>query len=177
MGKRVLRGRAHALVEDMVERAAGLLPAGGLLCWISPVPGQTRARAAAAGLRLIEASSIDMGGFASEIQVFRREDVRASRARGKVAATAVSRPKGGPKKGIAVEPAAANRPAARKKQAANAASKAGDGVGGKGRTRPKTKAQIQGHAKALAQSAKDRGPRPPPGSRAGAKRSRPGRSE
>lgn len=181
MGKRVLRGRAHALVEDMVERAAGLLPAGGLLCWISPVPGQTRARAAAVGLRLIEASSIDMGGFASEIQVFRREEVRArgsaSRSRGKGAPTAVSRPKGGPRRGITVEPAAASRPAARKKQAANAAAKAGkvdDRAGGKGR-RAKTRAQLQGHAKAA--GARDRGPRPPAGSRGGARRSRPARSE
>jgi predicted RNA methylase len=188
MGKRVLRGRAHALVEDMVERAASLLPAGGLLCWISPVPGQTRARAAAAGLRLIEASSIDMGGFASEIQVFRREDVRASRARGKGAPAAVSRPKGGPKKGITVEPAAASRPAQRKKQAANAAAKDAD----KPRVRPKTKvrsltpaqaaSQAQLGAKGAAQgqarkATRDRGPRPPAGSRGGARRSRPARSE
>jgi len=117
MGKRVLRGRAHAVLESMIERAASLLPAGGLLCWISPIPGQTRARAAAVGLRLIDAYPIDLGGFAAEVQVLRREERRAAR---------------GP-----------------------ARDKARD------KTQDKTR---------------DRGPRPPAGSRGGARRSRPARS-
>ncbi len=45
MGRRVLRGRAEPLLVEIVDRAAAILPAGGLLCWISPIPGQTRARA------------------------------------------------------------------------------------------------------------------------------------
>ena len=73
MGRRVLRGRAQPLLVELVDRAAAILPAGGLLCWISPIPGQTRARAVAAGLRLVDAQTIDMGGFAAEIQVLRRE--------------------------------------------------------------------------------------------------------
>jgi 23S rRNA G2445 N2-methylase RlmL len=98
MGKRLLRGRAHALVEEMVGRAARILPPGGLLCWISPVPGQTRARAADSGLRVVEASPIEMGGFASEIQVFRREETRSPRTRGKRPAGAAKRPEGGSRK-------------------------------------------------------------------------------
>ena len=78
MGRRVLRGRAHPLLVELVERAAAILPAGGLLCWISPIPGQTRARAAAVGLRLIDAHTVDMGGFAAEIQVLRKEPRKAA---------------------------------------------------------------------------------------------------
>jgi 23S rRNA G2445 N2-methylase RlmL len=73
MGRRVLRGRAQPLLVEIIDRAAAMLPAGGLLCWISPIPGQTRARAAVAGLRLVDAHAIDMGGFAAEIQVLRME--------------------------------------------------------------------------------------------------------
>jgi 23S rRNA G2445 N2-methylase RlmL len=76
MGRRVLRGRAQPVLVGLVERAATLLPAGGLLCWISPIPGETRARAAAVGLRLLDAHTVDMGGFAAEIQVLRRERAR-----------------------------------------------------------------------------------------------------
>jgi len=87
MGRRVLRGRAQPVLERLVERAAALLPAGGVLCWISPVPGQTRARAAAAGLRLLDAHAVDMGGFAAEIQVLRREPARRGPQRSRAAAT------------------------------------------------------------------------------------------
>jgi hypothetical protein len=73
MGRRVLRGQAQPVLEGLLERAAALLPAGGLLCWISPVPGQTRARAAQLGLRLLDAHAVDMAGFAAEIQVLRAE--------------------------------------------------------------------------------------------------------
>jgi 23S rRNA G2445 N2-methylase RlmL len=73
MGRRVLRGHARPLLVRLVDRAAALLPAGGLLCWISPIPGETRARAAAVGLRLLDAHPIDMAGFAAEIQVLRAE--------------------------------------------------------------------------------------------------------
>jgi 23S rRNA G2445 N2-methylase RlmL len=73
MGRRVLRGRALPVLDGIVDRAAAILPVGGILCWISPIPGHTRARAADAGLRLIEAITVDMGGFAAEIQVLRRE--------------------------------------------------------------------------------------------------------
>jgi 23S rRNA G2445 N2-methylase RlmL len=73
MGKRVLPGKAVPVLERLVERAAAILPPGGLLVWISPIPGETRARAAAGGLRLLDSHPIDMGGFAAEIQVLRRE--------------------------------------------------------------------------------------------------------
>jgi 23S rRNA G2445 N2-methylase RlmL len=81
MGHRVLRGRAQPLLIELVDRAAAILPAGGLLCWISPIPGQTRTRAAAAGLRLVDAHAIDMGGFAAEIQVLRRERPKTPKRR------------------------------------------------------------------------------------------------
>ncbi len=73
MGRRVARGRAEDLLLRLVDRAADILPAGGILCWISPHPGKTRARAARCRLRLLAAQTLDMGGFAAEIQVFRRE--------------------------------------------------------------------------------------------------------
>ena len=72
MGRRVQRGRAEDLLLRMVDRAGALLAPGGLLCWISPWPGKTRERAARAGLALIDARVVDMGGFAAEIQLFRR---------------------------------------------------------------------------------------------------------
>lgn len=72
MGRRVQRGRAEELLLQLVDRAGQLLAAGGVLCWISPWPGRTRERAAAAGLHLLDARVVDMGGFAAEIQVFRR---------------------------------------------------------------------------------------------------------
>lgn len=80
MGRRVLRGHARPLLVRVVDRAAALLPPGGLLCWISPIPGETRARAAALGLRLEDAHPIDMAGFAAEIQVLRAEQ-KKGRAR------------------------------------------------------------------------------------------------
>lgn len=73
MGRRVARGRAEDLLLRLVDRAAAVLPPGGILCWISPQPGKTRARAARGRLRLLTAQTLDMGGFAAEIQVFRRE--------------------------------------------------------------------------------------------------------
>lgn len=73
MGRRVARGRAEELLLRLVDRAGEVLPAGGILCWISPQPGKTRARAARHHLGLVAAQPLDMGGFAAEIQVFRRE--------------------------------------------------------------------------------------------------------
>ncbi len=73
MGRRVARGRAEDLLLRLVDRAGAVLPPGGILCWISPHPGKTRARAARWQLRLLAAQTLDMGGFAAEIQVFRRE--------------------------------------------------------------------------------------------------------
>jgi 23S rRNA G2445 N2-methylase RlmL len=81
MGRRVLRGGAQQVLQGLLERAAALLPAGGLLCWISPVPGQTRSRAAQLGLRLLDAHAVDMAGFAAEIQVMRPEPGPTDRAR------------------------------------------------------------------------------------------------
>ncbi|HEU5058690.1 MAG TPA: HEAT repeat domain-containing protein [Kofleriaceae bacterium] len=73
MGRRVARGRAEDLLLRLVDRAGAVLPRGGILCWISPHPGKTRARAARGHLRLVAAQTLDMGGFAAEIQVFRQE--------------------------------------------------------------------------------------------------------
>lgn len=73
MGRRVARGRAEDLLLGLIDRAADILPAGGVLCWISPHPGKTRSRAARRRLRLLAAQTLDMGGFAAEIQVFRKE--------------------------------------------------------------------------------------------------------
>jgi len=76
MGRRVLRGQVEPLLLGFVERAGALLRPGGVFCWISPVPGRTRSAGARAGLRLEAADAIDMGGFAAEIQVFRRQPAR-----------------------------------------------------------------------------------------------------
>jgi hypothetical protein len=73
MGRRVARGRAAELLLGLVDVAGKALAPGGVLTWISPHPGQTRAAASRSGLRLLAAETLDMGGFAAEIQVFRTD--------------------------------------------------------------------------------------------------------
>jgi hypothetical protein len=72
MGRRVQRGQAESITLDFLDRAATLLPPGGILVWISPAPGKSRTRAEQAGLRLEDARTVDMGGFAAQLQVLRR---------------------------------------------------------------------------------------------------------
>jgi len=88
MGRRVARGRAEDLLLRLVDRAAAVLPPGGILCWVSPQPGKTRARAARGGLRLLAAQTIDMGGFAAEIQVFRLDVGQAPAKRARLSGVA-----------------------------------------------------------------------------------------
>ncbi|HTM18970.1 MAG TPA: methyltransferase, partial [Kofleriaceae bacterium] len=72
MGRRVARGAVTDLLAAFVPRAARLLGPGGRLVWIAPSPRRTDALAAAAGLRLHSRHPVDMGGFAAELQLWRR---------------------------------------------------------------------------------------------------------
>ncbi|AKT43167.1 HEAT repeat domain-containing protein [Chondromyces crocatus] len=83
MGRRVHR---RADLGDMLERfircVAGVLAPGGRLVWISPMPARTESAAERSGLQAGLLTSIDMGGFEAQIQVFSREidDARETRS-------------------------------------------------------------------------------------------------
>lgn len=68
MGRRVHRGDVSPLLSAFVAHAARVLPRGGRLAWISPLPRVTDPAARAAGLALQRALTIDMGGFAGQLQ-------------------------------------------------------------------------------------------------------------
>ncbi len=68
MGRRVHRGDVSALLTGFVAHAARVLPRGGRLAWISPLPRATDPAARDAGLALDRARTIDMGGFTGELQ-------------------------------------------------------------------------------------------------------------
>jgi predicted RNA methylase len=70
MGRRVARdGSLGDLLDRFVDQAARVLTPGGRLVWLSPLGGQTAARAEANGLRVASRQSVDMGGFHAELQV------------------------------------------------------------------------------------------------------------
>ena len=68
MGRRVHRGDVAPLLTAFVAHAARVLPRGGRLAWISPLPRVTDPAARAAGLALQRALTIDMGGFFAQLQ-------------------------------------------------------------------------------------------------------------
>ncbi|MBX3221624.1 MAG: methyltransferase [Labilithrix sp.] len=72
MGRRVQRGAHGDLLERFVAHAARVLVPGGALVWLVPEPRRIRERAAAAGLELVRAFSVDMGGFSAELAVYMR---------------------------------------------------------------------------------------------------------
>jgi hypothetical protein len=71
MGRRLVRDATlGALLDRFVAHAARVLAPGGRLVWLSPFPGQTRARAEACGLHTPTGPLVDLGGFEAELQVF-----------------------------------------------------------------------------------------------------------
>jgi len=71
LGWRVLPGAPLApLFEAFVAHAARLLPPGGRLVWITPLPEVTRAAAARAGLRETARQPIEMGCLRTEIEAW-----------------------------------------------------------------------------------------------------------
>lgn len=70
MGRRVHRGTHIDLLERFVGHAARSLVPGGALVWLVPEPRAIEQRAAAAGLALDRAITVDMGGFPAELTVF-----------------------------------------------------------------------------------------------------------
>ncbi len=73
MGRRVTRdGTLATLLEGFVDHAAGLLPRGGRMVWLSPLGARTAARALARGLGVTMDTEVDMGGFRARLQRFVR---------------------------------------------------------------------------------------------------------
>lgn len=72
MGRRVHRGDVGPLLTAFIAHAASLLPRGGRLAWISPIPRTTDPAAQAAGLTLARALPVDMGGFTAQLQRWER---------------------------------------------------------------------------------------------------------
>jgi uncharacterized protein with von Willebrand factor type A (vWA) domain len=73
MGRRVARdGSLGALLDQFTDHAARVLSPGGRLVWLSPLAGQTAARAEANGLRVTLRQTVDMGGFHAEMQVWEK---------------------------------------------------------------------------------------------------------
>ena len=69
MGRRVLRDVPLApLFEAFLEHVAKLLPQGGRLVWMSPIPDSTARMAGRLGLRATVRLPVDMGGFNAELQ-------------------------------------------------------------------------------------------------------------
>ncbi|MBX3262436.1 MAG: methyltransferase [Labilithrix sp.] len=79
MGRRVQRGAHVDLLERFVAHAARVLVPGGALVWLVPEPRRVRERAAAAGLELTRAFSVDMGGFSAELAVYVKRAERRRR--------------------------------------------------------------------------------------------------
>lgn len=70
MGRRVERGTHAELLERFVSHAARVLVPGGALVWLVPEPRRIHARAAAAGLVVERAFTVDMGGSSAELGVY-----------------------------------------------------------------------------------------------------------
>ncbi len=79
MGRRVARdGSLRPLLKRFVEHAASVLAPAGRLVWLSPLPELTARAASAAGLRLTQSTTVDMGGFSAELQAMTLEAGRNS---------------------------------------------------------------------------------------------------
>jgi predicted RNA methylase len=72
MGRRVARPDLGRFVEH-IGRA---LAPGGRFVWLSPQPRLTREHAARAGLRLVQAQTVDLGGFTAELELFEKPTSR-----------------------------------------------------------------------------------------------------
>lgn len=68
MGRRVNRGDVGPLLEQFLDNAKRVLPVGGQLWWISPLPVRTHKYAYANKWKVVMTQAIDMGGFEGEIQ-------------------------------------------------------------------------------------------------------------
>ncbi|HVJ88448.1 MAG TPA: hypothetical protein VM580_01515, partial [Labilithrix sp.] len=79
MGRRVHRGTHGDLLERFVSHAASVLTPGGALVWLVPEPGRIHERAAAAGLDLTRAFTVDMGGFSAELGVYLKRAAKKKR--------------------------------------------------------------------------------------------------
>jgi hypothetical protein len=87
MGRRVLeRAALPALFAATLRNVTEQLADGGRLVWLSPLFGQTADLGVSLGLRLIERSRVDLGGFDAELQHFEKPPAgppqKAGRARG-----------------------------------------------------------------------------------------------
>ncbi len=81
MGRRVHRGTHTDLLERFVSHAARVLVPGGALVWLVPEPRRIRERAAAAGLVVERAFTVDMSGFSAELAVYvKRAEREAKKA-------------------------------------------------------------------------------------------------
>jgi tRNA G10 N-methylase Trm11 len=73
MGRRVARdGSISALLERFVSHAAGVLPRGGRMVWLSVLDRRTESAAHRAGFDVAPGPDIDLGGFSARVQVFSR---------------------------------------------------------------------------------------------------------
>jgi 23S rRNA G2445 N2-methylase RlmL len=71
MGRRSSRtGTLSATLTRFVGHAASVLRPKGRLVWMAPWPAKARAAAAEAGLELLTARTVDLGGFDVELQHF-----------------------------------------------------------------------------------------------------------
>jgi tRNA G10 N-methylase Trm11 len=71
MGRRVQRGTHAELLERFVDHAARHLVPGGALVWAAP-DADLAVRAERAGLPLVRAFSVDMGGFSAQLSVHQK---------------------------------------------------------------------------------------------------------
>lgn len=72
MGRRVARGTSTALLERFVAHVGEVLGPGGRFVWLSPAPKESRKWGRRAGLSLVLARDVDMGGFSAELQMWRK---------------------------------------------------------------------------------------------------------
>lgn len=73
MGRRVQRGGHLPLLEMFVRHAGEVLGIGGTLTWIVPEPKSIAREARNAGFVTERALTVDMGGFAGELMVLRKQ--------------------------------------------------------------------------------------------------------
>jgi hypothetical protein len=82
MGRRLVRDATlGSLLDRFVQHAAEVLEPGGRLVWLSPLPGQARARAHSSGLEILTGRPVDLGGFEAELQIFSKQRNRQGRLR------------------------------------------------------------------------------------------------
>jgi 23S rRNA G2445 N2-methylase RlmL len=88
MGRRILRGAdLGAFLERFLGHAAGVLAPEGRIVWVSPLPRRTALCAERLGLSVLYRQEVDMGGFAAEIQVLRKDAAGAARGEGAAPST------------------------------------------------------------------------------------------